>query len=103
MNRDQLTLLSCSSSLALMLLTGNSVASEVPPQNLRVVEFKAPNVQDIQAVDVPVDQENPQSASVDLMSDTTGDLAINKYGCDCMGCRNQVSQILQSGSLALPQ
>lgn len=102
MNRDRLTLLSCG-SLASMLLTGNAFASEVPSQSLRTIEFKAPNVQDVQAVNTPAAQENPQSASLDPTSDTVGDLAVNKFGCDCMGCRNQSLSMVQSGSLQLPQ
>ena len=92
MNRNQLTLLGCS-SLAFMLLAGTPInASEVPSQNLRTIEFKAANA-----------QENPQSASPDLMSDTVGDLAVAKFGCDCIGCRNQVLSMVQSNSLPMSQ
>lgn len=102
MNRDRLTLLSCG-SLAFMLLAGNSAfASEVPSQSLRTIEFKAPNAQDVQAVNAPAAQENSQSASLDPMSDTVGDLAVTKFGCDCMGCRNQSLSMLLRGNLTQP-
>jgi hypothetical protein len=38
-----------------------------------------------------------------LYSDRVGDLAIAKLGCDCMGCRNVVMQMVGQSKLTLPQ
>ncbi len=100
MNRDTLTLLGCSGSLAFMLLTGNSAqAGTVSPQYAGyagLTKTAAPTV------NTPTSQETPQRSTLDPASDTIGDLAIAKFRCDCMSCRNAVVQMIQSGQLALP-
>ncbi|MFB8790840.1 MAG: hypothetical protein U7123_18800 [Potamolinea sp.] len=101
MNRDTLTLLGCSGSLAFMLLTSNAVkADTLAPQYL---DFVKPETNVSQTVVTPVNQENPQSSLIDVASDTVGDLAIDQLGCDCSGCRNTVLQKVQSGNLTVPQ
>lgn len=101
MNRDALTLLGCSGSLAFMLLTSNAAkANTLAPEYSDFVEPQA-NVSRIMTT--PVVQENPQFPSVDVASDTVGDIAIDQLGCDCSGCRNTVLQKVQSGNLTVPQ
>lgn len=104
MNRDKLTLLGCSGSLAFMLLTSNAAnAGKTTPNDLVDIEFRAPNVE---AVNTPVVQEDPQYSTqdaLDVNNDTIGDLAAAKFGCDCAGHRNQVAQMLQTGKLNLNQ
>jgi hypothetical protein len=110
MNRDALTLLGCSGSLALALLTVNPAKANEAP--LRELVFEAPVANDVQDVNSSVakgtfgcgcTQENSEYSSLDSASDRTGDLAIERLGCDCAGCRNVVSQMVQQGSLTLPQ
>jgi hypothetical protein len=118
MNRDALTLLGCSGSLALALLTVNPAKANEAP--LRELVFEAPVANDVQEVNSPLakdtfgplakdtfgcgcTQENSEYSSLDSASDRTGDLAIETLGCDCAGCRNVVSQMVQQGSLTLPQ
>ena len=99
MNKDALTLLGCS-SLVLMLLTSHPAnASTIAPQSEGFIGTKTTAAQ----INAPLTSEYPQSASLDPMSDTVGDLAIAKFGCDCMSCRNQVLSMVQTGSLTLPQ
>lgn len=98
MNRDTLALLGCS-SLAVMLLTSHNTASAntIAPQNVDrqvEIEFKAPLADQVD-VNAP-SQEDPQPESQEVMSDTVGDKAIEQYGCDCTGCRNQVLSMVQS-------
>ena len=101
MNRDALTLLGCSSSLAFILLTSHAAnAGTLAPESVGFVGTKSTIAQTVNA---PLSSEYPQSASIDPMSDTIGDLAVAKFGCDCMSCRNQVLSMVQSGTLTLPQ
>lgn len=100
MNKDALTILGCSSSLAFMLLMSPAKAGTIAPQS---VGFGATATTAAQKVDAPISQAYSQSTSLDPNSDTVGDLAIAKLGCDCPSCRNSVIQMIQSGRLALPQ
>lgn len=94
-------MLGCSSSLAFMLLTGNTAkASTLAPQS---AGFAGNTTTAAQKVNAPLSQGNPQSVSLDPNSDTVGDLAIAKFGCDCPSCRNQVLQMVKSGRLTLTQ
>lgn len=102
MNRDKLTLLGYSGSLALMLLTSNAAnAGKIESKDVVDIEFRAPNVE---AVNTPVAQEDPQyptQDALDINSDTIGDLAAAKFGCDCTAHRNKVAQMVQTGKLNL--
>ena len=44
---------------------------------------------------------NSRVFSLDANSDTVGDVAIAKFGCDCSSCRALALQMLQSGQLTL--
>lgn len=97
MNRDVLTVLGCSSSIALMLLTVNpAYASTIAPQD---GSTEAPSTIAIETVGITLGQWVAESPSLDLASDRIGDLSILKLGCDCAGCRTQVSKMVEKGSL----
>ena len=101
MNRDVLTLLGCSGSLAFVMLTGHAASAEkIPPQYLGV---GGPQPIDAQRVNEPLSQESPQPTALNPNSEKIGELALLKFGCQCMNCRNAVVSMIQSGSLASPQ
>lgn len=96
MNRDVLTVLGCSSSIALMLLTVSPAhASTVAPQD---GSAGSPPAIGIETVGVPLGQLDTEYPSLDISSDRVGNLAILKLGCDCAGCRTQVSKMMQQSS-----
>ncbi len=110
MNRDTLTLLGCSGSLVLTLLAVNPTKANAEP--IRELVFTAPAANTLQAEKTPVAQENINNistpdnskySSLNANSDTVGDMAIAKYGCDCAGCRNTVMRMAQSDQLTIPQ
>lgn len=91
MNKNLLTILGCSGSVALTLLTTNSV-------NAKEYVFTAPEA-DSQIADIPERQTDYPFAdcSCDELDaetaaelDREGDKAIKLFGCDCAGCRNIV-------------
>lgn len=101
MNRNALTLLGCSGSFALTLLAVNPANANAEP--LRELVFTAPVSNTLQEVKIPVakdsvdygcTQDNSKYSSLNVDSDTVGDLAIAKFGCDCAGCRNQAMQMV---------
>ena len=101
MNKNRLTMLGCSGTVAAMLLASNVAnASTIPPQNAGFVGSKTTSAQ---IVNSPLGQENSQFGALDPNSDKVGDLAIAKFGCDCPSCRNRIMTMLQTGSLTLPQ
>lgn len=97
MNKKLLSVLGCSSSLAVSLVSSNS-ASANP---VREYVFNAPEVQD-EIVEIPAsDTDYPfydcscdsyDPAAIE-QSDREGDKAIELYGCDCAGCRNLVRNL----------
>lgn len=109
MNKDTLTLLGCSGSLVLTLLAVNPAKANAEP--LRELVFTAPVANTSQAekttvannVDCGCTQGNYKYSSLSTDSDTVGDMAIAKYGCDCAGCRNTVLRMAQTGQLTIPQ
>jgi hypothetical protein len=110
MNRDTLTLLGCSGSLVLTLLAVNPAKANTEP--LRELVFTAPVANSSQAEKTPVaqdtvdcgcTQDNSKYSLLDAASDTVGDLAIDKYGCDCAGCRNTVMRMAQTGQITVPK
>lgn len=110
MNRYTLTLLGCSGSLVFTLLAVNPAKANTEP--LRELVFTAPAAntsQEVQTtvakdnIDCGCTQNNSQYSSLRVDSDTVGDTAITKYGCDCAGCRNRVMQLVQTGQLTITQ
>lgn len=109
MNRDTLTLLGCSGSLVLTFLAVNPAKVNAEP--LRELVFTAPTANTLQAEKTPVakdtvdcgcNQDNSKYSSLNADSDTVGDMAIAKYGCDCAGCRNTVMRMAQTDQLNIP-
>ncbi|MBW4692011.1 MAG: hypothetical protein KME27_09615 [Lyngbya sp. HA4199-MV5] len=110
MNKNALTLLGCSGSLAIMLGMANLAEADTTkpsetkvPETADVVEitFSAPQSSFTSQRVAPSSSTNPQNVNVDPASDTVGDLAIAKFRCDCNPCRVAVVQMLQTGQLAL--
>jgi hypothetical protein len=127
MRPTQAVLLSYSGSLAYLMLMGN--VANATPIVLTVPEAASTPAQSCQVVQGrPVARNrrkiaNPKNAcksnasptitptietppnrvpvTVDPNSDTVGDLAIEKFGCDCPPCRSAVMQMLQTGQLRL--
>ncbi len=93
MNKYKFASLSCSSSLAFMLLTSTAAnAGTITPQDLADVEFRGPGVEFV----AQEDPQHPLQDALDARSDRIGDLAVAKFGCDCAGCRNQVIEMVQT-------
>lgn len=100
MKKDTLTLLGCSGSLAFMILTANAAqAGTVSPQYTGFAGSTKTSTSTVNATQSP---ESNQTATLDPASDTIGDMAIAKFKCDCMACRNAVIQLIRAGELALP-
>ena len=97
MNKNLLTLLGCSGSVALMLLAVNPANASTPSQS-RSIHSNSEI-----AVNPDINQDESQSSLPEIKSDKIGELALIKLGCDCAGCRTQVLQMIQQGRLILPQ
>ena len=96
MNKNSLTWLGCSSLAAVLLASHPANAGTVA----QYIDFVRPTTS---APTFSTSAQESSQASLDPNSDTVGDLAIAKFGCDCPSCRNQVLQMIQTGRLALPQ
>ncbi len=98
MNRDTLTFLGCSGSLAFLVITGSGASADtIVPQ----AATSLPPEIAIQSVAASQSTSQPQFAAFDPNSDTVGDLAIAKFRCDCPACRMAVVQLLQTGQMKL--
>jgi hypothetical protein len=96
MNKQILTVLGCSSSIALSLLSGNAVRA-----NTSEYVFTAPEIEG-ELADIPQSQVDypfydcscsEYDAATAEEVDREGDKAIARYGCDCAGCRRLVSNL----------
>ena len=94
MNKRLLTILGCSSSVALSILGTNSVEA-------KEYVFTAPEL-DKSAAQIPQSETdypftdcscNEYDAETAAELDREGDKAIELYGCDCAGCRNLVRNV----------
>jgi hypothetical protein len=85
--KNVLTILGCSSSLALMLATGNPARANQPTVD-RAIESQAPTAEE---VDRSTSSADSSSDFLAPNGDTWGNLAIDRFGCDCNGCRNLVT------------
>lgn len=97
MNKQILTVLGCSSSIALGLLTTN--AAEANTNSTYV--FTAPDI-DQELADIPESNTDypffdctcsEYDADMIEQVDQEGDKAIARYGCDCAGCRRLVRSL----------
>ncbi|HHP7229436.1 MAG TPA: hypothetical protein ACFCUY_01085 [Xenococcaceae cyanobacterium] len=91
MNQKLLTVLGCSSSVALTLLGATSVQANATAEYV----FTAPDLNN-EIADIPAsDTDYPffecgcseYDAAAIKQSDREGEKAIDLYGCDCAGCR----------------
>lgn len=94
MNQKILTILGCSSSIALTMVGADAVNAKeyvftAPELNTPVAEIPQ------RATDYPFAdcscQEYDAETAAEL--DREGDKAIQLYGCDCAGCRNMVRNL----------
>lgn len=94
MNHKILTVLGCSSSIALIMLGAEAV-------NAKEYVFTAPELKS-QVAEIPQSQTDYPFADCSCQEydpetaaelDREGDKAIQLYGCDCAGCRNLVRNL----------
>jgi hypothetical protein len=106
MKKDLLTLLGCSSSIALTLMTVSPASANSVP--IKEYVFTSANEgTEVLAVEQPtenliadVDLSNCGCNAPDLsVTDAEGDLAIANYGCDCAGCRFLVQNMVNEQNL----
>ena len=94
MNKKLLTVLGCSSSVALSLVSANSVNAKeyvfTAPQSDRQVSNIPERQTDYPFADCSCDEYDAETAAE---LDREGDKAIDLYGCDCAGCRNMVRSL----------
>ncbi len=97
MNKKLLTVLGCSSSVALTLFSGNAATANPSQEYV----FNAPEIED-EFVEVPARETDypffdcscsEYNLAAMEASDREGDKAISLYGCDCAGCRNLVRSL----------
>lgn len=86
MNRNLLTVMGCSTSLAVLLATGHTAQADTTTASSTAGVVQT----------VPVFEITFEAEKFDPNSDAVGDLAIDKLRCDCQGCRVAVVQTLQS-------
>ncbi|MEH2183139.1 hypothetical protein [Nostoc sp.] len=112
MNKTTLTLLSTSWVMSLLVLMSHTAVAETrttptltysTPQNQQIGTVVSPtNTSATQTIGTAVSvQVNPRVFSLDPNSDTVGDIAIAKFGCDCSSCRALALRMLQTGQLTL--
>jgi hypothetical protein len=97
MNKQILTVLGCSSSIALTLLGNNAVEAntsneyvfKAPNNNQELTEIPA-SQKDYPFFDCSCNEYNPEALEA---VDREGDKAIALYGCDCAGCRRLVRNL----------
>ena len=98
MNTSKLTWLGCSAAALMLLATDAASASTVKPQEAGSVGNA---ITDTQAIN-PLGQETSSLPSL-ATNDRVKQLALATFGCGCVNCQNQVRQMLQQGTLTLPQ
>lgn len=98
MNKNLLTVLGCSGSLALILFSVNPAnASTTLSQDAGIKETREI------ALNPGISQDDGQSSLPDIDSDQAGEIAILTLGCNCAGCRTITIQTIQQGRLTVPQ
>jgi hypothetical protein len=104
MNKELLTVLGCSSSLALLLMTNNSAEANTPKEYV----FSAPSSDaetTTEVAEYPWYECGCNNASAEAIqqSDREGEKAIALFGCDCAGCRNLARNWENSNQQVMPQ
>ena len=91
MNKNLLTVLGCSGSVALTLMTANPAAAKEYVFTAPEAESELANIPERQTdypfADCSCDKLDAETAAE---LDREGDKAIELFGCDCAGCRNIV-------------
>ncbi|MCC0177324.1 hypothetical protein I4641_10080 [Waterburya agarophytonicola K14] len=91
MNNKLLTVLGCSSSIALSILGADAVNAKeyvfTAPELDREISQIPQRETDYPFADCSCDEYDAETAAE---LDREGDKAISLYGCDCAGCRNLV-------------
>ncbi len=96
MNKNVLTLLGCTGSLSLLLLTGNSASARMA--NAQDAAFPEANKIEAPSTNNSISQEEPQSSQV-LFNQKVELIALAKFGCACANCQNLVRQMISSGQI----
>lgn len=91
MQKNILTIVGCSGSLALSLMSGYTAQA-----NTVEYVFTAPDANEEVVVN---SSEGDFDCGCQASEDREGDLAITLLGCDCAGCRNIVRSMKQPGVL----
>lgn len=108
MKKDFLTILGCSGSLAVSLLSGTSAHANQLNSYSREYVFTPSNSNQGKTLEVilPPEMANDsesfdcECSAIDDMADFTdeeGDKAIARFGCDCAGCRYMVRYGMDKG------
>ncbi len=82
-----LTQLGCAGSIILALSISNAAQAETSPT--RTIIFSSP-----QPITVSSERNNPEQVNISD-NQSTEQMAIDRFGCDCNGCQNQILQSLQ--------
>jgi hypothetical protein len=100
MKKDVLTLLGCSSSVVITLMTVSSAHANNPPVQ-EYVFTAADEATEILTVENPQEDLVAETSDwgdcscneTDALTDAEGERAIATYGCDCAGCRYMVRNL----------
>ena len=94
MNKKLLTVLGCSGSVALSLMSADSVSAKEYVFTAPEIDSQVANIPeretDYPFVDCSCSEYDAETAAE---LDREGDKAISLYGCDCAGCRNLVRNL----------
>ena len=94
MNKKLLTVLGCSGSVALSLMSADSVSAKEYVFTAPEIDSQVANIPeretDYPFVDCSCSEYDAETAAE---MDREGDKAIDLYGCDCAGCRNLVRNL----------
>lgn len=103
MDRKLLTVLGCSSSIALTLLSPNSAKANSNSEYVFTAPLAETDVVAIPARETDYPWSDCSCSEYDPAMiqelDKEGDKAIDLYGCDCAGCRRLVRNIEDSFSV----
>ena len=97
MKKSSLALISSPALLAAFLLS--SAPAQANPNSITInkdadLYTTSVVITNLRTQNADQNTNSPDDRNDVLMSDRIGDLAISKLGCDCMGCRRTVAQLL---------
>ena len=99
MRKDLLTLLGCTGSMALVLMSGSGAKALMPPNFAGSVGVPA-GIQPASAFKSTYQEDAPLSTRTSVEA-RLKQLAQVKLGCTCTNCINLVQQMVQQGTLSL--